>query len=238
MQNKLTKYKIGFGVLGIFTLVLAIMVLTQGAATKQDTETYNRAQKIADKLQDYTSNKAIIPSSLKVAGVTGSTDNITYTKINSESYKFCITYKTNTSFDASSITTQLYSGGLSSDGANASISDSAYLYVDYTHKKGENCKTVKPTLYSPYSTDKYNPYDLCSSSAAYSSCLNNGTGSGSSSTPDTNSSSKQSKLDACDKQYPSASQSNEYFACVDKVNGTSSSTSAQPVSGRIRSRTH
>lgn len=161
MKNSLNKYKIGLLVVGVFTLGMAGYVMIQAGAAKEDNETYKKATKIADKLNDYTLRKSP-PASLQAAGIQDVPDSVSYTRLSSTRYKFCVTYKADSSgFDASSVENQLLSSAYGTDSSyNYDDYESSYLYLDYTHHKGENCKTIKSyssSIYDdPYYDETYN----------------------------------------------------------------------------------
>lgn len=159
MKNSLNKYKIGLAVIAVFVFGLVVYVAIQASAAKEDNQTYKKATKIADKLNTYTLTKSA-PSSLSAIGITDVPDTISYTRLSSTRYKFCVTYKSDSSgFDASSVENQLLYSAYGSDSSYNSDYESSYLYLESTHKKGENCKTIKLYDYNSYgdtySTDKY-----------------------------------------------------------------------------------
>ncbi|HSW80055.1 MAG TPA: hypothetical protein VLG47_04740 [Candidatus Saccharimonadales bacterium] len=150
MNKNLFWYKVGLAVIGIFVVGVAIFVMMQAGNTKKDADTDKAANKIADKLNSYIENNQTIPDTLRTAGVADVPATITYTKLGSSSYKFCVTYKANSSgFDATSAVldaTSGYPAGESSDSLNQSYTKYS-LYIDPTHHKGENCQTIKPIIY-------------------------------------------------------------------------------------------
>jgi hypothetical protein len=157
MRNSpLFKYKIGLGAVGLFVFVLLIMVLVQGGSVKHDNEIYKKADKISTKLNDYTDSKNKVPVSLDQVGVSDVPEDISYTRLSSTRYKFCMTYKkTGNNYGADYLATNLYTGGHADDyyGNYTPSEDDGYLYISPTHKKGENCQTVKI-----YSYDYYDDY--------------------------------------------------------------------------------
>jgi type II secretory pathway pseudopilin PulG len=155
MQDRLAKYKIGLAVIGLFTLVILIMVLAQAGAAKQDKETYDKANKVANKLNSYIDDKQRIPASLNVTGVKDIPDTITYKRISTTKYRFCVTYKADSSgFNATDIETQLIYGAYGG-GDYDSYKPDDFLYIDSHHKKGENCQTIKPYIYQENTYDDY-----------------------------------------------------------------------------------
>jgi type II secretory pathway pseudopilin PulG len=169
MHNSLRKYQIGLAIIGVFTLVLIVIVLVQASATKQDTKTTRVANDIATKLEAYISDKQAIPSSLSAIDVSDVPTTISYQKLSSSSYKFCLTYKSASSgFDAASAVSEVasgsYGGSYSSlSDSSASSSDTSYLSIPDTHHKGQNCQTIKPYIFSDSSSTYNSP--VTSSSA-------------------------------------------------------------------------
>lgn len=187
----LAKYQVGFAVLGVLTFGLLIFVLLQAQAAKTDTATYKVATKIAADLQAYTSSKNTIPSSLQEIGATKVPDTIKYTKLSSSKYKFCVSYKAESGFSSGSVTSTVlgaaYGGGATASASQANA-DSSYLYVDSSHKKGENCQTIKPYIYD---SSLYGSQDSTSAGSASTNIYT-----------------------VCGTKYPSLSQSTEYNNCV------------------------
>jgi hypothetical protein len=69
---------------------------------------------------------------------------IKYTKLSNSRYKFCVTYKANSSgFDATSTAINLASGQ-ASDTSTDNFTDTSELFIDPAHHKGVNCQTIKP----------------------------------------------------------------------------------------------
>lgn len=189
-------YQIGLAVIGFFTLILVIMLLTQASSVKKDNLTSQKAQEVADKLNAYTENHSSVPSSLDALNVQNVPDTITYTRIDNGSYKFCATYNAaSQGFSTDGI------GALSGTGLGSlsqpqssfydSQYDTSYLYVSSDHKKGDNCQTIKLYSYDPYnsgsssnlfstpgasgsSSSSGDPYAVCASivdDTAYYQCL-------------------------------------------------------------------
>jgi len=143
-QKSLLKYKIGFTILGIFTVVFLFMVISQAQATKDDSNTYNSASTISDTLNQYIIDSGVVPISLNSAGVHSVPSTISYQKLSDISFKFCVYYKTTSSgFDPSATVTNLLTSSLSSN--QTSPTDNTYLYVDPTHHKGNNCQKINPS---------------------------------------------------------------------------------------------
>ena len=256
----LRKYQIGLGVLGLFTLVLLIFTIIQAGATKSDNKTFQSAQSTASKLGIYINDQQTIPKSLDQAGATNVPDSIRYNKLSDSSYEFCVTYKASSGFDASQAQAEAFSG-LNGYNANNSSGDyggkNSFLYIDSNHKKGENCQTITPYLSNyggagsgSYSDTSTSPYAKCDDQYAkdknetnYQSCLgsidksqsgssasNNSTPSGSS----TNSSALDKAYADCSKQFPDASQDQQYLQCTDKANkANNASSTASPLKPRL-----
>ena len=143
MNSALNKYKIGLAVIGAFSLILFGLVIMQASGTKQDNETYEKANKIADELDSYVLRRGV-PESLEDAGISNVPDEVSYEKISDTKYKFCVTYKTkSSSFNGDSLFWSVSSGSAQSDYEEYEDEESYYLYLSPTHDKGENCQTVK-----------------------------------------------------------------------------------------------
>jgi hypothetical protein len=101
MNKSLLKYKIAFLVLLLLTVGIAGLVLIEASTTKHDTNTNDTANNIATQLNSYVETSQTIPGSLRQAGVKSVPKTISYQKLSSSSYKFCVTYKgTSSGFDA------------------------------------------------------------------------------------------------------------------------------------------
>lgn len=146
------KWKLGLLVLGLVTLGLLAYVLIQGVGSKQDRATQRAAESIADKLNTYVNTNQRVPMSLSEAGITDVPSTISYTKLTSSSYKFCATYKAS-NIDVKwqvnqDLTRATSDRGLTdSSGISFNYIDSGArteLYLDGTHKAGEQCQTIKP----------------------------------------------------------------------------------------------
>ncbi|HVA10832.1 MAG TPA: hypothetical protein VNG32_01540 [Candidatus Dormibacteraeota bacterium] len=151
MQRSLTKYRIGLGVIGLFTLVILVVVLMQASGMRQDQKTQNAANNIATQLNNYTGfgQTGPVPYTLSEAGITNVPSTISYTRTSRYSYRFCVTYKsTSTDFNASSLAQNVVARGM---GAGSSYSanqyyqgsnSSSYLYINPIHHKGINCQYI------------------------------------------------------------------------------------------------
>lgn len=186
MQKALLKYKIGLAAIGFFVLVLFVIVLVQASGAKQDNETYDKAQKIATKLDTYTLSNPL-PASFKEAGITDVPDTVTYERLSDTKYKFCVRYNSDSSgFSASEVSTGLLTGSVSDPYKADDTSESSYLYVDYTHHKGNNCQTIKSYSSSYYNDSPdtsgcvydYNNPDYTAADKAYNDCLDNSSSTG------------------------------------------------------------
>jgi type II secretory pathway pseudopilin PulG len=146
MQRSLLKYRVGLGVIGLFTLAILIIVLLQASATKQDQKTFNAANNIAEQLNNYTYN-GVAPDSLSQAGINNVPSTISYHKMTAYTYYFCAKYKlASTDFSTSSIAQNIVMRGIgvSAGSNNAPNSPTSLpdLEIDPTHHKGWNCETV------------------------------------------------------------------------------------------------
>jgi hypothetical protein len=144
MDKRLSKYKAGLAVLMVLALALVAVVLVQASATKVDTKTNNTASSIADTLNNYVDTNNVIPATLAGAGVKSVPSTISYQKLSDGSYKFCVTYKGNSSgFNAGGVATDLLSGQLGAGAGDSS--GNTDLTIDATYHKGANCQTVQPS---------------------------------------------------------------------------------------------
>jgi hypothetical protein len=148
------KYYLGVLALSVLSLALFIYVAAQGISTKQDTKTLAAAQSSADKLNSYIDANGTIPASLEQAGVKNRPDTITYQKIGTTQYKFCVQYKGSSSLNlggAGSALTGQYLGASAGPQYNSSTGyDNSYLYISGQYKKGQNCQTITPYLGGVY----------------------------------------------------------------------------------------
>jgi hypothetical protein len=149
-------YRLGFLLLGVFTLVITIFVVSIGISGRQDIKTEKRANDIASVLNSYISKQSKLPDSLEAAGINDVPDTINFTKKGSQEYEFCVTYKTDVAENGGSlqnaITTaamQKVSGSMMGNTslnypANPAV-DNQVLLISSSHKKGKDCQTVKPS---------------------------------------------------------------------------------------------
>jgi len=151
MQRSLTKYRIGLGIIGLFTLVILAVVLVQASATRQDQKTEDSANNIATELNNYNGYSLTrpAPNSLPEAGINNAPSTISYTKTGRNSYRFCVTYKlTSNDFSASSLAQNVVARGVGAGtnyNANQYYQGSysySYLYINPIHHKGVNCQDV------------------------------------------------------------------------------------------------
>jgi hypothetical protein len=149
MRSAIQKYYIGLGVLGLLTLGLLIYVIIAGGLSRQDTITFKSANQVANKLNNYIEAKQKIPSDLSEAGVTDVPDTISYTKLSSSSYKFCMTFRSASGESVSNSVSQAVSSYQNASGGASYYPDynDTQLYISSDYQKGENCKTVKPYIY-------------------------------------------------------------------------------------------
>jgi hypothetical protein len=147
-QTSLLKYKIGFIFVGIFVVVVLFLVISQAQDTKDDTATYNRVVSISNSLNQFINADTAtiyIPSTLGQAYISNVPSTISYQKLSSDSYKFCVDYKTSvTDFSPSAVATGIITNTL--DGSNQTTGDNEYLYISPDHHKGNNCQIIKPYL--------------------------------------------------------------------------------------------
>ncbi len=169
-KSPLFKFQAGLIVVGVFVLTMLVCVILLASGARQDIKTQKAASKAADKLNSYITSKGAIPGSLNAAGIRDMPRTISYHKVSDSSYKFCVTYKSaskNLSGDALvNAAISGYSGASSYD----SYTSTESLYIPSTHKKGENCQTIKPYLYSSSynsSSDTTNPYKICETAYDY-----------------------------------------------------------------------
>jgi type II secretory pathway pseudopilin PulG len=209
----LRKYQIGLAILGVITVAMTSVVLVQAGDVKADGKTYAAAQQAATSLENYISSKQSVPASLSAAGVKDLPGSITYTKLSDSSYKFCATYRSasNASYSAGDLTSSLLTGQYSTQPSSQSYGTDSQstLLITSDHKKGDNCQTIKPSL--------YNSYNYSSSNALLDPSGGSTTG--------TSQSVLEKAYAACDKQYPNPSQNTDYYACLNKADTASKATS-------------
>jgi type II secretory pathway pseudopilin PulG len=158
MKN-LFKYQIGLAVLGLFVASMAIVLMVQAGAAKEDAQTYTSAGKIADKLDSYIYDKQKIPESLKDANISEENSNVSYKKLSDEKYEFCVTYRAKgNSIDGTSLLTSVIFGDISYEDDDY---EQSRIYLNPTHDKGKNCQTAKP-----YINEKEATYDYQSTGAS------------------------------------------------------------------------
>lgn len=144
-MRRFVSYRLGFGILWLFSLVVLIVVLTQAGAVRHDNQLYRRADTISTKLNDYTDGYHKVPASLAAARITNVPSAITYRKLSAKSYRFCVNYRSASSdYNSTRALDRLY-GESTSDG-EGTADKSTYLYIDLYHPKGVVCQTVSPNL--------------------------------------------------------------------------------------------
>lgn len=153
-KSPLFKYQLGLLVLGLATVALFVFVVMQGSSSRQDNKTNKAAQEIASKLNDYIIAKSRIPDSLQETGAAAAPKTITYEKLGDESYRFCATYKAGSdSIDTPALFANPLTGGYYDKDLYGDAGASSYLYISDSYKKGENCQTVTPYIYSSDTTN-------------------------------------------------------------------------------------
>ncbi|HSW36926.1 MAG TPA: hypothetical protein VLG37_00995 [Candidatus Saccharimonadales bacterium] len=166
VEKILRWYRLGLMIVGLAALAVVILVVTQALSAKQDNETYKKANEIATKLNSYANKNQAIPDSLAAAGIKDVPSTITYKKKASDSYEFCVTYKSaDNSMNTVGISDVLMGARFGmppmTSGSYGSYGSSS-LYISTQHKKGQNCQTVTPYFYS--SSSGYNGYNYGSGS--------------------------------------------------------------------------
>lgn len=157
MKSTLLKFKIGLLVLLVFTAGLIVYVSMQASKAKADLKTNEAASKIADKLNAYVYQKGV-PDSLSEADIRDVPDEIVYTKLSDTKFRFCVTYKAESSgFNPDTAMQDAITGYYMSRLGGEEPSD--YLFIKGAHKKGENCQEVK----IPAAQDSFFDFDMPSS---------------------------------------------------------------------------
>ncbi len=144
------KYYLGLIVLAVITLGLTGYVLKLGSEAKNDKKTETVAQDIAKKLNDYIQDNNKVPNNLGDVGASSVPSEIRYTKNSEKSYTFCVTFKAARGYGGGVNVSSIVTGAFASSFSSAYKPDVDYkstmLYVDYSHKKGENCQTIEPYI--------------------------------------------------------------------------------------------
>jgi len=175
MRGSLAKFKLGLIIIGGFVIVLLVMVVTQASATKQDNNTYNRAGSIADTLNNYVDTKNTIPESLVAAGIYDAPATISYQKLSSSKYRFCVDYKTSASdFDVTNVEDNIIDPSSQANNSAVDSQTNTDLFIDTSHHKGQNCQVVQPYITSNYGDGScyYNP-NSTDNNQEYYACLQN-----------------------------------------------------------------
>lgn len=164
----LGKYKIGLLVIGLFVVVIFIFVLIQASNYRQDKETSETADKVAQSLNSYISTNNEIPENLSDA-TSESSDQIKYTNNGDGTYTVCVTYNSDFGYGdnlgSTSISSVLYRGTTAYSSSNYYYSSSdrnpstLYFYAG-DKQKGENCITVEPYIYESNSRSGSGSYDF------------------------------------------------------------------------------
>lgn len=159
--NAIKKYYVGFALLSLLSIGIAAYVLMQGVAGKQDIQTNKKANEIAKDLNNYIAKNRTIPENLEEADIRDVPNTIKYTKKDSSSFEFCVTYKSDKSYASNGVMDVLWGSALRSNSFDDDMYESDYtpstLYLPYSYKKGENCQTVEPySLRNSRSTSLFN----------------------------------------------------------------------------------
>jgi hypothetical protein len=161
------KYRIGLIVIALLVVSLAGYTLYLGQKGKQDLKTEEKANEVAEKLNIYVNKNGEIPESIDEIGVSNIPSTIKYEKLTDETYEFCVTYQNEKGYGSgygyspmSLLTGSLYGAAYSMSDTEDSDYERSYLYLDYTHKKGENCQTIRPYgVSTDYSNDGFGDND-------------------------------------------------------------------------------
>jgi hypothetical protein len=160
------RYYLALSVIGLLAAGITGYAVVKAISARQDVQTEKRAREIAEDLNSYVTERGTIPSSLAEAGVKDVPSTITYTpKDDGSGYTFCMTYKEARDGFGSPDFTSVVTGYALRGSGMPYYDDTefavSYLYIDYTHKKGENCKTVEPYQFDYFnSTSPFNTFDL------------------------------------------------------------------------------
>jgi hypothetical protein len=146
MNKALIKYKIGFGVILLFTLVILGYLLVQANKVKYDNNLAKEATKVANQLNTYTDDNGVAPQSLSQVGIK-SYSGITYRATSYNSYEFCVKYKTSVSnVSATSVEQQIQASeyGYSDTQTNYNNASDGFsdLEIYPGHSAGNNCQSI------------------------------------------------------------------------------------------------
>ncbi len=143
------KWVMGIRLLLGLVLVLLIFVLYRGISSKQDRQTFQKASSIAAQLNSYTDSKFKVPNSLAAVGAKDVPSTITYTKLSSTTYRFCVTYKYSNKDVTGKVASDVTSAtsGLSSSANEPTFSggDGSApfdLTIESNYKAGQNCQKI------------------------------------------------------------------------------------------------
>jgi len=156
MKNRsgISKYYLVFFILLAVTIGLTIYTLSGASSAKEDARTAQKIGDVANNLSNFTSNHNYVPESLAAADIKNVPPSIKYTKISDTKYQVCVNYRNaSTPFDGgwtSLLTGALIAGSNPSYSAGTSTPSPFFdtFTLAYYHKKGDNCQTVEPFMYS------------------------------------------------------------------------------------------
>jgi hypothetical protein len=154
VKRSITGYRIGLAVIGVLALVVFAIVLDRAGAHRQDTQTGETVNGIADKLNNYIDDKQKVPSSLAAAGIKNIPANVSYRKRTKDIYEFCVNYQASTNgFNLSGAAQNfLINGNLAGNADSGYSSGYSQLFIDPIHHQGENCQTVDTGITSNNTT--------------------------------------------------------------------------------------
>jgi hypothetical protein len=143
---QLTLYKLGLGFIGLVVFTIVVATIVQAGHARDDQQAYKQANKMADKLNGWVDKEQDIPNSLAAAGIQNTTSAITYQKLSTQRYKFCINYRSaNSGGFSQTIFSSLYGSRYENGMTDPSYEDVG-LYLSPYYHKGLNCQTVKPSF--------------------------------------------------------------------------------------------
>lgn len=143
------KYYAGLIILIALSLGLVGYTLASGKSSKKDAETSKRVESVSTKLTDYIYREGKLPSSFEEADIKNVPSTIRYERLDEERFKFCAYYdRAGSSFDTGPFVflTGLIFRVPATDEASQD-EEKTYLdgyIISYSHKKGDNCQTVRP----------------------------------------------------------------------------------------------
>lgn len=92
-KYSLFRYRLGLIAAVCVSLGLFATILHQAQLNKQDELIRKTADNIENDLSNYVYDKQLVPESLAAAGIKKVPPYITYKKLTTKSYRFCVTYK-------------------------------------------------------------------------------------------------------------------------------------------------